>query len=475
VGGQDGQGGLQARAVPGGASAAYFNPALLSDAKTGFTFGFVVAHTDISVGLEGRPSRSFDVPDDVANATRSNGDRWDQYPLPTKLLEDGRPADRFREAVSAHPRQAAGSGHDTVPYAMIGLVGKLFQGRLTGGFYALIPAGDFTTLRASYADEREQYFSNSLHPELYGDRMRALSLAGGAAWRFSDQLSLGAAATLSLRANVGAPAYVADASRLQDLLLTSDAKVNVSVSPHFGVSYLPTPRFRLSGTVHTPQKVELGASFTFLLASGYKQASSVTWIHDYMPWQFGLGASYDFYKAQGRTFTVVGSAVYGTWSNYVDRQGETPLPAYTWRDTITGTAGARFQLERVGTFVDLQYKPTPVPLQTGITNYVDNDRLGASVGADYAFEFLGTSFRLGAQMQSYLLLARHQAKLPTPTFSDGENRTPQVVRDEVPDDAQRVDEPVAGREGLQTNNPGWPGFSSSGWVLGGGVYLSIAM
>jgi hypothetical protein len=167
--------------------------------------------------------------------------------------------------------------------------------------------------------------------------------------------------------------------------------------------------------------------------------------------------------------------VYGTWSNYVDRQGEAPLPAYVWRDTITGTVGTRFQLERVGTFVDLQYKPTPVPLQTGITNYVDNDRLGASVGADYAFKFLGTQLRIGAQMQSYLLLARHQSKLPTPTFSDGENRTPQVVRDEVPDDAQRVDDPVAGREGLQTNNPGWPGFSSSGWVLGGGVYLSVGM
>ena len=30
---------------------------------------------------------------------------------------------------------------------------------------------------------------------------------------------------------------------------------------------------------------------------------------------------------------------------------------------------------------------------------------------------------------------------------------------------------LAGAQGLQTNNPGWPGFGSQGWLLGGGVNL----
>jgi hypothetical protein len=54
-------------------------------------------------------------------------------------------------------------------------------------------------------------------------------------------------------------------------------------------------------------------------------------------------------------------------------------------------------------------------------------------------------------------------------------RTPALVRDEVPDDAVVIDQPLAGRSGLQTNNPGFPGYGSSGWVHGGGVYLSIDM
>ena len=47
--------------------------------------------------------------------------------------------------------------------------------------------------------------------------------------------------------------------------------------------------------------------------------------------------------------------------------------------------------------------------------------------------------------------------------------------DEVPDDAVdgQLGDPIAGRDGLQTNNPGFPGFGSEGWLLGGALNLSI--
>jgi hypothetical protein len=32
---------------------------------------------------------------------------------------------------------------------------------------------------------------------------------------------------------------------------------------------------------------------------------------------------------------------------------------------------------------------------------------------------------------------------------------------------------VPNREGLQTNNPGFPGFSSGGWLMGGSINLTI--
>jgi hypothetical protein len=127
----------------------------------------------------------------------------------------------------------------------------------------------------------------------------------------------------------------------------------------------------------------------------------------------------------------------------------------------------------VGAFLDATYVRTPVPLQTGRTNYVDNDRLGLDAGVDYRFTLFGTAMRIGAQLEGHRLLPRYQAKIPTPTSADGHDHTPTLVADEVPDDGVVGSQAIAGRQGLQTNNPGWPGFGSDGWIVGGGVYISV--
>jgi hypothetical protein len=475
AGDSGGTAGLQARAVPGGSGATYFNPALLVDSKAELTLGFFVLAEQIAMTLDGRPGTQFAVPTGLENAGHADTSRWDNYPVATEILQNGRKKDATHDYLAPRPRQGAGTGHDFQTYELIGFVAKLFHDRAAFGFHGLIPNGDFTTLHAFYNDEREQYFSNSLHPELYSDRMTAVSMAFGGAVRVIDRLSLGAGATMSLRALVNAPTYVVDTGRLQDILIDTDAKVKVSLSPHFGVAYTPMPRLRLTGTLHAPEKVEMRIGFTFLLANGVEQASSITFLHDYTPWQLGLGAAYDLVKTADTTFTVSGTLVYATWSDYRDRHDAAPTPAYAWSDTLAPSGGVRYTYKDVATFLDVIFQPTPVPPQTGRTNYVDDDRLGASLGSDVRFTLWGTDVRVGAQLQGHWLLYRHQTKLPTPTSPDGRNHTPELVKDEVPDDAQISGEPVAGVKGLQTNNPGWPGFGSTGVVLGGGVHLAVSL
>jgi long-chain fatty acid transport protein len=480
IGGFGGEGGLQGRAYPGGASAAYFNPALLTESPAGLSVGFYTLSQQIGVSLDRRPDPSFDVPEGIQRAHHADGSALSTLPLPTIVLQNGRPAnDAGVEALPARPRQGAGTGQEVFTYEMIGLNAKFFRKRLSFGFYALIPNGNFTVLRAPYVDEREQYFSNSLHPELYSERLTAISLAAGIGIALSDEVSIGALATIGLKAGVGAPVYVANAGKLNELLLTLDSNVNVSVSPHFGLSYKPTDRLRLTGTVHTPQKVELEASYTFLLATGVSQTSGISFVLDYMPWQFGAGAAYDVLKSEKETITIVGSGLLGLWSNYINRHGESPHPAYPWADTLTGTAGVRYDRDPVGIHFDMQYKPSPVPPQTGRTSYVDNDTLAFQVGSAYRFTALDTGMRIGAQFQTSYLIPRHQWKLMPPNAPDGRAHTPALVQDEVPDDAMVVqdgeDIAFAGREGLQTNSPGFPGYGSSGWIVGGGIYFTVEM
>ena len=474
VGSLGGAAGQQGRHVAGGPSSAYFNPALLLDSPAGLTFGVVGAASRISIGVRAREPR-FDVPVDLENGAHADYSRWDSYPIGTDTLEHGRPESPSRSATSARPRQAAGTGDQTTTYEAVGLVAKFFREHLAFGFYALIPNRNFTKLSSFYVDEREQYSTNSLHPELYGDRLYSLAIAGALAYRIHDTFSLGLGTTMNILGNAATPAYVADAAQLQNLVLNMNARAHVALAPHGGFAWNPTSRLHFTGTLHSPQKLEVGAAIRFLLASGLEQDASIKFVYDWMPWQAGLGASFDLIQREGHSLSVAVSGVYGRWSQYIDRHGDRPIREFGWRDTITGAAGLRARLHDLGLALDLQYKPTPVPLQYGRSNYVDNDRIGASLGADYAFTVMDTKVSLGAQLQGFHLLERTTRKLTPPTFPDGQNRTPALVKDEVPDDGQVGGDPIAGARGLQTNNPGWPGFTSRGWVTTFGLYLTVAL
>lgn len=467
--------GLQSRTVVGGSGAAYFNPALLIDAPAEATVGFMLMSQHLSITLDGRTGTQFAVLGGLENAAHADRTRFDNYAIDTNSLQFGRTATSRRSAFLARPRQGAGSGHGVLTYEVTGLVVKLFRDHVALGLHALVPNGQFTKMRAFFNDEREQYFSNSLHPELYSDRMTALSLALGLGLKLTQRLSLGVGATLALKANVVAPTYVVDAGKLDQILIDMNANVNIGVTPHFGVNYRPTDRLRLTATAHAPQQVELGTAFTFLLATGVEQSSGVTFVLDYTPWQLGLGASYDIVQEPETTLTVASTLVLTTWSTYIDRHGATPTPAYAWADTLSPTAGVRYRNHDFQAWLDASYTPTPVPPQTGRTNYVDNDRVSGVLGAEYHFVLLDSNMRVGANAQLHRFLERHQTKLPTPTQPDGKVVQPELVKDEVPDDAQISGTPVAeGAAGLQTNNPGWPGFASAGWMVGATVYLAVA-
>ena len=464
VGAVQGEGGLCARAVPAGAASAYFNPAFLPDGDEGFDLGVFVLGDQIGVGLRARPAGA-DIPIASVDMQRPGGARYDHYGFPTRWLEQGKLASPPDQPLRPRPRQGAGSGHNLRGYQVIGLVHKLFDDRLGAGFYALIPYGGFTGAAAFYNDEREQYFSNSLHPELYADRLTATSLSFGLGGRLHRALSLGVALTLGLRAVASTPTYLNDVGHFEQIMVDSKVRVLTSLAPHFGAVFTPRPGTHLSATAHTPQRFSVGTDFSFLLANGIEQRASVRFTHDYLPLSLGLGAAQDLGPV-----TLVAGALWARWSSYVDRHDERPDPAYRWYDTLSPQLGLRLRRGAWRSFLDLAYQPSPVPDQTGRSNYVDNPRAAASGGIEWRWGRL----RAGLQAQVHRLWPRQTTKLPVPVSSDGVDRTPHLVTDEVPDDAVVAGQPLPGREGLQTNNPGWPGFTSEGWLFGAGLTVAVA-
>jgi hypothetical protein len=467
VGGSNGPGGLAARAASPSAASTYFNPALLADAAQEFDLGALVLSDQISLTLDGRPGG--DVPLVVGDRTALDPGSRAPIPndtVPTSWLQRGCAESQCSgRAFAARPRQGDGSSGNTRAYTTIGLVSRIRDPWLVLGLHAIVPVGDFTTMRSFYNDEREQLFSNSLHPELYADQLTATSLAFGAGSRVSKLLSFGLSFTLSLTNSADARTYVRDPVDYGLLQLDNEVKVTTAVSPHFGATLTPTERLRLSATFHTEQELIIRTGIAATLPSGSESRATLEEVHDFVPWTAAVGGSYDAYRGVRHTLGVVWTATYEAWSRYRDRHGETPRDEGAdlgFRDIVTAAMGLRHTHGALRTYVDFQARPSPIPEQVGRSNYVDNDRLGIALGADVTVELFGFQLRPGLGAVAHRLLPRYQKKRS------------ELIRDEVPDGAvDRNLEPIEGTAGLQTNNPGWPGFASEGWIYGGSVWLAL--
>jgi hypothetical protein len=258
-----------ARATAAGAASAYFNPAFLTLAPPSLEAGVFVLNDRISIRLDERPASGADIPVGFQNAASATGASFPGYGLPTSWLESG------NLDLPPRPRQQAGSSDDVRSYLVLGGVLHWFEGRLALGVYTMIPSGEYTGASAFFVDEREQYFTNSLHAELYSDRLTATSLALGVGVRLSERLSLGLAATLALAAKATTPTFLNDISRFRDLRIDAEVGVDVKLAPHAGLVYQLSESLRLAATLHTPQKFEVVIDFTFLVANGIYQRAQI--------------------------------------------------------------------------------------------------------------------------------------------------------------------------------------------------------
>lgn len=477
VGASTGTGGFNARVTGAGPASTYFNPALLPRAEKQLSLGLLVVSDQIGMTLDGRTSG--DVPLIVGGRTLvdSKLNPISNQTVPTDWLQRGCYTQVCQPPFTPRPRQGQGSSGNTRGYAVIGFVDRLIEDRLVIGIYALVPTGEFTTAHSFYNDEREQFFTNSLHAEMYADRMNATSLSFGVGSRIIKRLSLGASFTLSLLNQARSSTYVRESADYNKLLVSNNIGVRLKVAPHFGVVYDALDWLHVSGSVHTPQKFTVSTGISANLPDGKQSGTSREEVYDFLPWTVGLGADVDVLRSRTGNVSIAGNVKYARWSDYLDRHGQSPAdlqrgigPAdaadkFNWDDTFSETLGVRYGRGPVSTYLDMSYTPTPVPPQTGRSNYVDNDRVSGIIGAEYTIWVADMPVKLGLQTQVHRLIPRYQKKNDS------------LIVDELPDDSRDYitdpTTPLAVARGLQTNNPGWPGFKSEGWILGGAISASL--
>ena len=249
---------------------------------------------------------------------------------------------------------------------------------------------------------------------------------------------------------IGDPTYSTDGN------INPNVRISTLFVPHAGLSWQVTSALRIQATAH--------------LAGGHKvrgRSSVQLWSYPYPEGENSIDQDFSMvYRYQ--PLRVGLSARWSQWSTYQDRQGESPVDA--WADTIELAAGSGVNIGPSRFGLDLRYTPTPVPDQVGRSSYVDNDRVGLGLSWSRA---LGTGdageekgWTLGLQGQAHALLARETRKL------EGADNP---VIDEFPDAADvKTGDLIMESQGLQTNSPGFPGFSSEGWIFTGGLVLRRA-
>ncbi len=450
---------MSARVLGRGAAVAYFNPALLPDTPATTEAGYFVLITHTSIDLLPRPP-GVDVPESIYNAQLGGPGGATQplglRPLPTAEL--------------VNPRQNT-LVRDTTGYAALGVVRPIFGERMVFGFYTLLPLHSFLEQHGFFSDERSQYFTNQLHYELLGDRKTTTTFAVALGSRLNDWLSVGGGADISIGTRTDMAVYVPDAGDQSVVLLGPNIRTATTAAPYFSVLTQPSEHLQLTMLVHMATSMNTDGQndlrfWNYTYPAGQNSIKQIYhFSQGYEPLRVTIGGSYSSRPhGLGKNWQIGAQAVLTRWSQYRDRHNERPLDA--WHDTISPTLGGALDLGRQRVSADLGYVPSPVPDQTGRTNYVDSSRIVASLAFDTPTSVLGASFGMGFYLSGQLLLKRSVVKSPAAAHP---------VIDEVPDNATDIvkNQPLPGAQGLQTNNPGYPGWSAQGWMLGGGVALRL--
>jgi len=434
------------------ASSMYFNPAYIDLDKDVFYLSFRSWHRNHTINRMPRPN-GYDIPANVFEARIENSgqlEALDFRPLPSSEVN-------FDSKIT---------DNSNAQFLVFSMSKPLIDKRLAIGIITVIPLGSFQEQTPYFVDEQAQFFDNQLHFEHLEGKFGNMMVTSGLNWLVFKGLNLGVGLTLASQSDASPEVFVSDAARTQTSLTLSKIKVNSAFIPYAGLVAQITPFWNLSMTAHLPYQSSVSgfSQLRFWDAEEENEGQPPVrfkFVYDYLPLRLGAGQQLDWSWGK-QNYALSGGVLWQQWSKFIDRLGSQPQ---RMKDTLTpevmlSVTSGDHHLQLSG-----RYMPSSIPEQSGRSNYVDNDQLVIHSGYTQTIPSDGFNLKIGIGCQLYHLLERKHWKRKS-------SYAP--VIDELPDAVSiRTGDPIIGSAGLQTNNPGFPGFTSSGmgviWGLSVGV------
>ncbi len=424
-------------------SALFYNPAVMSLGQPGMGIGLSVSLDDVAIRMKRRPT-GYDLPDlgsssPLIPSNARLGSRGDVTDIPSNYS------------------------------FLVGAQGSFGITRLRLGVTVMLPFNQIGHQRSHFADEREQYFSNNLSFELLGERSEHQTILVGTSWMLLDGLSIGFSMSVMPRSDTDTRVYLQDPARQEQVQMTVDNVQTGSPALQAGVAWQPLPALRLGANYRTENAFTLRFRNELQIKGFQDDPASWPLVQDvkvvvnYVPAQANLGVAWSH-----GALTLVADGAYTRWSQYQNSAGETGTG---FADTVSMRLGGEWTGSPGRTLrFGLGWEPSPVPPQTGRTNYVDNDRVRLALGSSHDLSLLGKTVEIGWFGQVHALLPRDTDKerhATHPVCGPGVTALCDELADDTPDPV--TGKPTTAFAGLQTGNPGFPGWQSYGLLLAFGV------
>ena len=460
------------------------NPALMSRIAPYAGIDFIFYVPQLSINLMDRPANA-DVPFVMYDTQLDEATTSRDRPLPTVELKNKR----------------ADTNVDDPQYflALGGMMDMGVKGLRIGGNIVL-PLPEQVNMTTWYSHEQEQYFSNKVHFQLFGEWSPIVTgiLAASYAHPEWDFISVGVGIQLSVSATATMGIYMPSIQANDYAKGNVDMDMSLFLRPIIGIQAQPLDWLSIGLTWKLWNRMKVDGAGDMLLwnfrtppgedngSEGWVpkrvHQDGHNYIIDYEPMEMSLGVGFTYEKLQAQV-----SATWNHWSDYKDHHATRPQDAaeyqdvvevdtegvyeppvvdgskYKWSETISANINLAYSYFDWATVKGgFTYSPSPVPTQDGRTNYADSDVWCLALGHRFDFAIKEHNFHAELGFQFWYMLQRTVYKDST-----------QII-DEFPDSAKHIFElvPVAAAEGLQTNNPGYPGYTQKGWLTVGSVNLS---
>ena len=429
-------------------SALYYNPGRMGYVAPSFGFHFIASFDKVAIRLKDRPA-GYDVPKSVYDARPMNGSKMLVRYMPTSELE------AQRGDTTDDPNLYAISGGIVHDFGLYWLrIGAAFYLPLTK-----VAAADF-----HFVDEREQFFSNRLHFQLLNRRAERPAVLAGVAFRplkwFGFGASLNAFGNLVTKTRM----FVPDPTDQENIHFLVSAEMKYDAAIIAGVHFEPFDWMGI-GIVFRDRSwfdAEIRNELRFWSFDIYEGEPTTIqkfkYAYSYSPRQLAGGLRFNLDEWVFST-----DVAWLMWSDFRPELDDGNATGF--RDIVTYRAGVEWRpLKWLDVRAGGGWLPSPVTKQDGRTNYVDNNKVELASGATfYIPKVEGLSIDIHAQF--VILVERHQWK---------SMNAKSAIIDEFPTSRYEgtEDSIIPESRRLQTNNPGFPGYSSEGFIGSAGLGLT---